>query len=106
MLLATVFSASGNKKNGIAIQIKPKTKSLDRCSRAIFALDPGMKNNATMPKNERPKGTKVFGASRIMMSINKNDEPQVSAMPRAKSHSIKPKLRFVSALVAPEEFAE
>ena len=36
----------------------------------------------------------------MIMSISKNDEPQVIAMPRANSHSIEPNWLFVSALAS------
>ena len=83
--------------NGSAIQTKPRIHNFVRCSRAIGSREPGTKNNATIPKKDRPNGTKAAGASRIMMSINKKDDPQVSAIPSASAHSVKPNFIFVSA---------
>ena len=84
---------------GIAIQMKPKIISRERCFWSILLRDPGTKNKASMPKKDRPKGTKVAGASRMMMSINKNDEPQVIAIPRANSHSNHPNCKSESTPV-------
>ncbi|CAB4610742.1 unannotated protein [freshwater metagenome] len=62
MLLATVLSAIGNNKNGSAIQIRPRTHIFGQCSRATLFREPGTRNNATIPKNDLPKGTKLVGA--------------------------------------------
>ncbi len=104
MLLATVRSAIGNKKNGNAIQIKPRIHILRLCSIAILFREAGTKNNATIPKKERPKGTKAAGASWMIMSMSRKDDPQVSAIPSASNHSVTPNCRLASEILRSIKF--
>lgn len=99
--------AMGKMINGIAIQIAPRTAIRKRCSGSIGALDRGMSESVAAP---RPTRTSVITPGRNASSptsMNRNDDPQMTAMATSRPHSEEPNAsRFVPVAVAGSELDE
>jgi hypothetical protein len=85
--LETVSSASGYSKNGNAIHTKPRARSRGQCSVATRLRALGMSKSAAAPNAVLPSGITEESKWRIAILINKNDDPQVRAMPIESSQS-------------------